>query len=186
MSAPDPTQLPENLPVPEDDGAAAHLVGSALPDLELPATTGEPVHLGTASRGRTTVVFCYPKTGRPGVPTPTGWDQIPGARGCTPEACGFRDLAAEFDRIGVELYGLSTQSTEYQREAVERLRLPYPLLSDEALRLTAALRLPTMVVEGATLTRRLTMVVRDGVIDQVHYPVFPPDSHADDVLARLR
>lgn len=182
MSTHDPTQLPADLPVPEDDGAADHLPGGALPELSLPSTAGPDVDLAAASRDRRVLVFCYPRTGRPGVPMPAGWDDIPGARGCTPEACGFRDLAAEFDRLGVGLYGVSTQHTDDQREAAERLRLPYPLLSDAELRLTKALRLPTLEVEGATLIRRLTLLVRDGVVERVWYPVFPPDTHADEVL----
>jgi peroxiredoxin len=179
VSTHDPTELPADLPVPQDDGAADHLPGSALPALALPSTTGADVALATIGSA---VLFCYPKTGRPGVAMPAGWDDIPGARGCTPEACGFRDLAADFDRLGLGLYGVSTQPTAYQREAAERLRLPYPLLSDAELRLTRAIRLPTMDVEGETLIRRLTMLVRDNRIEHVWYPVFPPDTHADDVL----
>lgn len=139
----------------------------------------------SASRSGRVVVFCYPKTGRPGVPPAAGWDSIPGARGCTPEACAFRDLQAQFSGLGVGLYGLSTQDTAYQQEAATRLHLPYPLLSDAELALTSALRLPVMTVEGETLLRRTTLILEDGVISHVFYPVFPPDTHAEAVLAWL-
>jgi peroxiredoxin len=181
----DPSVLPAGLPVPEDDGAAAHLAGSEVPDVVLPATGGGTVDLRAHSAERTVVVFAYPRTGRPGVADPAGWDDIPGARGCTPEACGFRDLAVEFAAAGAELYGLSTQDTEYQQEAVDRLRLPYPLLSDADLTFALALRLPTFEVEGRTLLRRLTMVLRGGRVERVRYPVFPPDRAAADALALL-
>jgi peroxiredoxin len=143
------------------------------------------VSLLSASRSRRVVVFCYPKTGRPGVAPAAGWDSIPGARGCTPEACAFRDLQAAFSGLGVGLYGLSTQDTAYQQEAATRLHLPYPLLSDAELALTSALRLPVMTVEGETLLRRTTLVLENGVISHVFYPVFPPDTHAEAVLAWL-
>jgi peroxiredoxin len=181
----DPTVLPSDLPVPQDDGAAAHLPGSEVPAIALPATTGSPIDLRARSLQRPVVVFAYPRTGRPGVTMPPGWDDIPGARGCTPEACSFRDLAAEFAEAGAELYGLSTQDTGYQREAADRLHLPYPLLSDADLALARALRLPTFDVEGTTLLRRLTMVLRDGRVDRVQYPVFPPDRAAADALTLL-
>lgn len=186
MTPHSPSVLPPDLPVPEDDGAADHLAGLSLPSLALPATSGGDVDLYTASRDRTVVVFCYPKTGRPGVDPPEGWDLIPGARGCTPEACAFRDLQAEFDALGVHLFGLSTQDTAYQAEAAERLHLTYPLLSDAELRFTRALRLPTFEVYGETFVRRQTLVIRDGRIDRVFYPVFPPENHPDGVLAWLR
>jgi peroxiredoxin len=182
----DPTALPADLPVPEDDGAADHLPGTPVPSVSLVATPGGTVDLGERSRAGTVVVFVYPRTGRPGVDMPAGWDDIPGARGCTPEACSFRDLSADFSAAGAELYGLSTQDPEYQSEAAHRLALTYPLLSDEHLALTAALRLPTFEVEGTTLLRRLTMVLRDGRVDRVLYPVFPPDRAAQDALAALR
>ncbi len=181
----DPMTLPDSLPRPIDDSAADHLRRLSVPSLALPATGGGSVDLSHRSRGTTLVVFAYPRTGRPEVDSPAGWDAIPGARGCTPEACGFRDLSAEFADVGVEIYGLSTQDTDYQQEAVDRLKLPYPLVSDAALELTTALRLPTFSVEGMTLLRRLTMVIRDGRIDGVLYPVFPPDRAASDVLAFL-
>jgi peroxiredoxin len=181
----DPSALPDDLPAPVDDGAADHLPGQALPALALPSTGGGTVDLLERSRGRRLVVFAYPRTGRPGVEMPAGWDEIPGARGCTPQACSFRDLSAEFAERGFELFGVSTQDTAYQREAAERLHLPYPLLSDADLRLTTALGLPTLTVDGAVLLRRLTMIVRDGRIERVLYPVFPPDRSAADTLAAL-
>ena len=177
-------QLPAGLPVPVDDGAADHLRGRTLPALRLPATTGGEVELG-ALRGRT-VLYIYPRTGVPGEPLPTGWDSIPGARGCTPEACSFRDHHAELRAAGAEVLGLSAQPPAEQAEAAGRLHLPFPLLSDPELRLGAALDLPTFGVDGMTLYRRLTLVVDDGVIDHVFYPVFPPDGHADEVLEWLR
>ncbi len=182
----DPAALPADLPVPEDDGAADHLPGLEVPAVALVSTSGGTVDLAERSRAGTVVVFAYPRTGRPGVDPPAGWDEIPGARGCTPEACSFRDLSADFAAAGAELYGLSTQDPPYQSEAAERLALTYPLLSDEHLALAAAMRLPTFEVEGTTLLRRLTMVLRDGRVERVLYPVFPPDRAAADALAALR
>ncbi len=176
--------LPDDLPVPEDDGAAEHLLDAAVPPIELGATTGETIRLDQLP-GRT-VLFCYPRTGRPGEELPPGWDAIPGARGCTPEACGFRDAHAQFTDLGVAVLALSTQSAGYQRELAERLHLPFPVLSDEALELTRALRLPTFETSGWTLLKRLTLVIDDGRIRHVFYPVFPPDSHAAEVLDWLR
>jgi peroxiredoxin len=176
-------ELPADLPVPEDDGACAHLPGLRLPSLRLPATDGRSVDLA-ALPGRT-VVYCYPRTGRPDQPPPDGWDAIPGARGCTPEACGFRDHHAELRARGAAVFGLSTQETAYQQEAAERLHLPFALLSDAGLRFAHALRLPTFDVEGMTLIKRLTLALRDGAVEHVFYPVFPPDSHAEEVLAWL-
>jgi peroxiredoxin len=181
----DPYTLPADLPVPEDDGAADHLPGLGLPRIELPATDGESIDL--AALGGRTIVYAYPWTGRPGEPLlVSDWDTIPGARGCTPESCGFRDHNADLLAAGARVFGLSTQDTEYQRELAERLALPYPLLSDERLELTRALRLPTFEVAGRTLLKRLTLLVRDGAIERVWYPVFPPDRHAAEVLASLR
>jgi len=182
----DANLLPADLPVPEDDGAADHLPGAEVPSLGLVSTDGATVDLAERSRTGTVVVFAYPRTGRPGVDPPAGWDAIPGARGCTPEACAFRDLSADFAAAGAELYGLSTQDPEYQSEAARRLALTYPLLSDEHLALASALGLPTFEVEGATLLRRLTMVLRQGRVARVLYPVFPPDRAAADALAALR
>jgi peroxiredoxin len=180
----DVTALPQDLPVPEDDGAAAHLPGRALPDLALPATDGRAVSLVDPGDGAPrTVVYAYPRMGR--APS-ADWDLIPGARGCTPEACAFRDHHAELAQAGAAVYGLSTQSTAEQREAAARLGLPFALLSDADLRLAGALELPTFAVDGLMLLKRLTLVVRDGRIEHVFYPVFPPDGHAAEVLAWLR
>jgi len=182
----DPTVLPDDLPAPDDDGAADHLAGTSLPPIALPATDGSEVAL--ASLDGLSVVFAYPRTGRPGEEPPggeAGWNAIPGARGCTPEACSFRDEKARFAERGARIFGLSTQDTAYQREAVERLHLPYPILSDADLELTRALGLPTLDVEGMTLIRRVTLIVRDGVITDVVYPVFPPDRGAELALERL-
>ena len=181
----DPTQLPDDLPAPQDDGAARHLTGARLPDIALAATDGSSVNLSRLA-GRT-VVYIYPRTGRPGQALPTGWDGIPGARGCTPQSCGFRDHFADLKRLGVnQLYGLSTQTTDYQREAAERLHLPFAILSDEQLALTRALNLPTFSVDGMTLIRRMAWVVDDGVITKLFYPVFPPDKSAEEVVNWLQ
>ncbi|WP_342362210.1 peroxiredoxin [Terrarubrum flagellatum] len=173
------------IPAPEDDGAADHLAGMRIPDLDLPATDGSLVSLG-ALAGRT-VLYAYPRTGQPGqIALVDDWDMIPGARGCTPQSCAFRDHAADIRALGVaNLFGLSTQDTPYQKEAAERLHLPFPLLSDEKLELTKALNLPTMDVAGVTLIKRLALVIDDGVIEKVFYPVFPPDRNAIDVVEWL-
>lgn len=176
-------ELPANLPVPTDDGACDHLEGIRLPSVPLAATNGQSVDLATLP-GRT-VVYCYPRTGRPDEPSPDGWDAIPGARGCTPQSCAFRDHYAELRGLGAEVFGLSTQDTAYQREAAERLHLPFPLLSDAELRLASALRLPTFMVAGMTLLKRVTLLVRDGQIEKVWYPVFPPDKNAGEVVRWL-
>lgn len=177
--------LPPDLPEPVDDGAADHLAGARMPGLALPATDGGAVDL-SALVGRT-IVYAYPWTGRPGQPLLVeDWDLIPGARGCTPETCGFRDHHAELNAAGAAVFGLSTQDTPYQQELVERLDLPFPILSDAELELTGALRLPTLDVAGQTLIRRLTLALRDGEVEHVFYPVFPPDRHAAEVLAWLR
>lgn len=174
-----------SLPVPEDDGAARHLLGLRLPALALSATDGSSVDL--SSLPGLTVLYAYPRTGRPGEPNPDGWEAIPGARGCTPQTCAFRDHFAELRSLGVaHLYGLSTQDSAYQRELAERLHLPFPILSDESLALTRALRLPTFTTHGMTLLRRLTLILRDSRIEHVFYPVFPPDQNAAAVLTWLR
>ena len=179
-----PLELPADLPAPVDDGGARHLVGRLWPDLALPATDGSLVNL-SGGRGRV-VVYAYPRTGRPGEPLPTGWDAIPGARGCTPQSCGFRDHFAELSALGVaRLYGLSAQETEDQREVAQRLHLPFALLSDAQLDLQRALDLPTFAVDGMTLLKRLTLVLDDGAITKVFYPVFPPDKSAAEVMAWL-
>ena len=178
------TQLPDNLPVPKDDGGASHLIGRPLPDIGLLSTSGATINLH--ERRGLVVVYAYPLTGRPGVPLPAGWDEIPGARGCTPESCAFRDHQAELRDLGAEVFGLSTQSSDYQREVRERLHLPFDLLSDEAFAFTDALSLPTFSVESLRLLKRLTLICREGVIAHVFYPVFPPDKHADEVVDWLR
>jgi peroxiredoxin len=181
----DPTVLPPNLPRPKDDGAARHLKGAAIPDLDLPSTSNRLVNLSRVASSRV-VVYCYPRTGQPGKPSPPGWDDIPGARGCTPETCGFRDHHNNLIRLGAEVFGLSTQDTPYQQEMVARLKVPFEVLSDEHLAFTQALRLPTFTAAGMTLLKRLTFVVRAGRIEQVFYPVFPPDTHAEAVIAWLK
>ncbi|MDL2344579.1 peroxiredoxin [Deinococcus sp. MIMF12] len=175
--------LPPNLPAPIDDGAYDHLTGQPWPALALPGTDGRPHDLA-ALPGRT-VIYAYPKTAHPDQPMPDDWDLIPGARGCTPRSCGFRDHHAELRAAGARVFGLSVQATAYQREAAGRLHLPFPLLSDAAGDLTRALRLPTFAAGGETLLRRVTLIVRDGVIEWVFYPVFPPDRNAGDVLTWL-
>jgi len=180
-----PHFLPSDIPVPQDDGRARHLTGLKLPDIDLPATGGGTVNLSKL-RGRT-VLYIYPRTGVPGVDPPPGWDQIPGARGCTPQSCGFRDHFAELKTLGVaQLFGLSTQDTDYQREAAERLHLPFPILSDAALKFALSLHLPMFTAAGMTLLARMALVVDDGVIVKVFYPVFPPDKNAGEVIAWLR
>ena len=179
------TTLPADLPEPFDDGAAAHLPRMQLPNLALPATTGGRVTLSHLPG--LTIVYAYPRTGVPGEPLPEGWDAIPGARGCTPQSCAFRDHFEELKGLGVDhLFGLSTQDPEFQREMAERLHLPFPILSDADLALTRALRLPTFKVADMVLLKRLTLVLRDGVIEHVFYPVFPPDRSAETVVAWLR
>lgn len=169
------------LPAPNDDGAADHLRGLSMPSVALPATDGATIDL-SALPGRT-VVYAYPMTGRPGVALPDGWDMIPGARGCTPQSCAFRDHFQDLRRLGVDqLFGLSTQDTDYQREMAERLHLPFPILSDANLPLAHAAKLPTFEVEGVTLLRRLTLVIDDGRVTAVFYPVFPPDRAATDLI----
>lgn len=178
-------ELPSDLPAPTDDGAADHLPGVHLPALALPATDGSSVRLDRLP-GRT-VLYLYPRSGRPGVDLPDGWDAIPGARGCTPESCGFRDHFAELRAAGAAgVYGLSSQDTAYQAELADRLRLPFAILSDDELRLADALRLPTFEVEGRRLYKRLTLVVDAGRVTHAFYPIFPPDEHAAQVLAWLR
>jgi peroxiredoxin len=185
VSAPNYDQLPAGLPVPEDDGAAGHLPGSALPPVTLPATTGPAVNLAETGRPAA-IIYVYPMTGTPGVPLLEGWDQIPGARGCTPESMGFRDHYEELTALGTDVYGLSAQEPADQAEASSRLGLPFPLLSDSGLILADRLRLPTFTAGGKVLYKRLTLVVSQGRIDHVFYPVFPPDRHAGEVLAWLR
>lgn len=176
--------LPPDLPVPEDDGAADHLVGMSMPRLSLPATSGDG-DLG-ALAAALLVAYVYPRTGVPGVPSPSGWDDIPGARGCTPQSCSYRDSIAEFHRLGAEVVGVSAQSQAEQSEFVGREHIPFPLLSDAGLRLAEELRLPTFEVDGIVLYKRLTVIAESGRIAKVFYPVFPPDRDASAVLAWLQ
>jgi peroxiredoxin len=185
LTTPHRFALPADLPVPRDDGAARHLPGLRLPDVALAATDGAEVSLARL-KGRT-VVYIYPRTGDPNAGVPDGWNAIPGARGCTPQSCGFRDHFTELKRLGVaQLFGLSTQLTDYQREAAERLHLPFAILSDADLRLTRALALPTFEFNGMTLLKRMAWVIDDGVIAHVFYPVFPPDKSAEEVIAWIQ
>jgi peroxiredoxin len=188
----EPTRLPSDLPMPVDDGAADHLPGMRVPPIALPATDNREIRLDTApwdngapDAGRW-VVYAYPRTAVPGEePFTPDWDAIPGARGCTPETCAFRDHAADLRAAGAAVAGLSTQDTAFQQELATRLHLPFPVLSDHDLALTRALRLPTFEAAGSTLLRRLTLVIRQGIVEHVFYPVFPPDGHAAEVLAWL-
>ena len=173
-------QLPTDLPAPVDDGAASHLEGGFLPEVTLGATDGSTVDL--ASLVGRHVIYIYPMTGRPGVPLPDGWDGIPGARGCTPQSCAFRDHHAELKALNTKVFGLSAQVTDYQQEVHERLHLPFQLLSDSDLILKGKLRLPTFSAAGMELYKRITLITNDRKILKVFYPVFPPDRSADDVL----
>ena len=185
MAGPDVYTLPDDLPAPEDDGACDHLPGLRVPALRLRATTGEQFDLSGLGAEGTAVLFIYPRTGKAGEPLPPGWDLIPGARGCTPQSCAFRDLHGQFAERGVEVLGLSGQSPEDQDEFAERVHLQFPLLSDTSLKLAAALALPTFSAADMTLYKRVTLVIRDGEIARVFYPVFPPDRNAAEVLAWL-
>ena len=178
-------KLPDDLPVPVDDGACKHLPGKELPALALASTGGRQVRLDEVSQTKS-VFFFYPRSGRPGVAIPQSWNDIPGARGCTPHSCAYRDHQAEFAALGVTIFGVSSQDTAYQRELVERNQLPYEILSDAEFRLTDALRLPTFVFEGVRLIKRLALVAEKGRSEKVFYPVFPPDKNAETVLAWLR
>jgi peroxiredoxin len=180
----DPTVLPEGLPVPEDDGAADHLTGLALPPLALPSTQGV-LDLAREAEGLL-VLYVYPRTGRPGIEPPAAWDAVPGARGCTPQSCGYRDHGAELRDVGARVIGLSAQPLEDQAELAERLGLPHPVASDPELLLAGALDLPTFEFEGRRLYRRLSLVAEGGLIVEVSYPVFPPDENAAEVVAWLR
>ena len=175
--------MPDNLPRPIDDGACDHLIGMELPDIELTATDGSLVYL--AAQSRKTVIYCYPMTGRPGVPLPEGWDEIPGARGCTPQSCSFRDHHAELSALGADVYGLSTQSNAYQKEMAERLHLPFLVLSDANFKFCEAMRLPTFEVSGMRLLKRVTMITENNSVVSVHYPIFPSDSDAAWVIEQL-
>jgi peroxiredoxin len=183
----DPRALPGDLPVPEDDGAADRLPGAPVPSAVLPASSGEAVDLAAAAAGEgALVVYVYPQTGVPGRPLPDGWDRIPGARGCTPQSCAFRDSAGELAGLGARVFGLSAQPREEQREFAARERLPYPLLNDSGFRLAEELGLPSFEADGVRYYRRLTFIARRGRIVKVFYPVFPPQDNAGDVIAWLR
>jgi peroxiredoxin len=173
----DPYVLPANLPVPQDDGAADQLVGRELPDLTLASSQGE---VGVRDFA---VIYVYPRSGRPGRPMLPGWDETPGARGCTPQSCAFRDRFPDF---GVPVAGLSAQTLEDQLEFAERNRMPFPVIADPERRLGAALGLPTFEIAGLTLYKRITLVADDARIVKVFYPVFPPDENADNVLGWLQ
>ena len=178
------SNLPSNLPVPEDDGAANHLTGLSLPNITLTATNGEGINL--ANFKGYCVIYIYPMTGRPDVALPDNWEAIPGARGCTPQSCSFRDHYQELQDLNAQVFGLSTQDSDYQNEAKSRLDLPYELLSDTSLALKSSLSLPTMTVEGMELYKRLTLITFDAEIKKVFYPVFPPDKNVDDVILWLK
>jgi peroxiredoxin len=189
------TALPADLPIPEDDGAANHLVGMKVPSLLLPSTDGGTREGGQAKGGTADlaemargwlVAYVYPRTGVPGKPLPAGWDDIPGARGCTPQSCAFRDTMEEFSRAGAAVAGVSAQSPEEQREFSTREHIPFPLLSDAGLELARVLRLPTFEAAGMTLYKRLTFIAEEGRIVKTFYPVFPPDRNATEVLAWLQ
>lgn len=176
--------LPPNLPAPADDGAADHLAGMALPEVRLPSTLGGAVDLAELAQG-CLVAYVYPRTGTPGRPLPAGWDDIPGARGCTPQSCAYRDSLAELTALGATVAGISTQHAGEQSELAGREHIPFHLLSDSGLLLREALRLPTFEVEGTALYKRLTLIAEGGTIAKVFYPVFPPDRNAAEVLAWL-
>ncbi len=177
-------QLPADLPIPLDDGASNHLIGMQIPPLSLPATNGTSINLAEI-KGRV-VLYCYPMTGQPNVALPDGWDHIPGARGCTPQSCSFRDHYQELLNLGAEVMGLSVQSTQYQQEMANRLHLPFLILSDSHYKFQKALNIPTFVAAGMTLLKRVTIIANNGVIEAVHYPIFPSDSDPTWVLNYLR
>ncbi|MHC0067965.1 peroxiredoxin [Nostoc sp. UIC 10890] len=176
-------KLPDDLPIPEDDGSCSHLTGTVLKSVLLPSTSGRDIDLSKLT-GRT-VVYCYPLTGSPNHQLPNEWDKIPGARGCTPQSCAFRDRYLDISNFVTNLFGLSTQDSDYQREAVERLHLPFQLLSDSGLSFAHSLHLPTFEIESKTLIKRLTLIIENGKIEKVFYPVFPPDLNAEEVLKWL-
>jgi peroxiredoxin len=178
------TELPQDLPFPIDDGACDRLLGELLPPIALPSTQGDRINLSIFPGY--VVLYCYPMTGQPGIPLPTGWDEIPGARGCTPQSCAFRDLHQELTELGAKVFGLSTQTTAYQTEAAARLHLPFPLLSDADLRFATALNLPLFEIDSQQLLTRVTLIVDAGKIVKVFYPVFPPDRNADEVISWLK
>ena len=178
------SEIPNDLPIPSDDSAANHLVGLSLPDIHLASTDGSSINLNNCTGW--SVIYFYPMTGQPSVPLPEGWDSIPGARGCTPQSCSFRDYFVELAALDVKVYGLSTQTSAYQLEAKTRLHLPFELLSDTQLQLKKTLNLPTFKVEKLELYKRLTIITDNNRIVKVFYPVFPPDKNAKDVTIWLK
>jgi peroxiredoxin len=179
----DPYVLPEGLPAPEDDGAADHLPGALIPDITLPSSMGDVALAGLAAHRL--VLYVYPRTAPPDSPTPPGWNEVPGARGCTPQSCGFRDHAAELEALGAEVGGVSSQPLAEQQEFAARTRMPFPIISDEQFALGATLGLPTFEFAGARLYKRLALIAEEGVVAKVFYPVFPPDRNAVEVLEWL-
>ncbi len=177
-------EIPSNLPIPTDDGSTDHLKGLRLPNVSLAATNGATINLGEI-KGKL-VIYCYPMTEQPNVALPDGWDQIPGARGCTPQSCSFRDHYKELRTLGAEVLGLSVQTTEYQKEMVDRLHLPFPVVSDSDYRFQRALNMPTFMASGMTLLKRVTLIVSNGVIQAVHHPIFPSDSDPIWVIDYLK
>lgn len=173
--------LPKDLPIPQDDGACDHLTGMLLPKIKLCSTINRIVDLSSEAQAPT-IVFFYPRTGEPSKPAPANWDLIPGARGCTPQSCGFRDIYSEFLINGFKIYGVSSQATEYQKEFVSRNHIPFEILSDDQFALTNTLKLPTFTYDGMKLIKRLALVLNKGRIEKVFYPVFPPDKNAETVL----
>jgi peroxiredoxin len=176
-------KLPDGLPIPVDDGACRHLLGQHLPDIALKSTNFDLIY--PAQMKGWLVVYCYPKMGHPDRKLPEGWDSIAGARGCTPQSCAFRDSYHELQKLNAQVFGLSAQDSDYQKEAVDRLHLPYPLLSDNEFKFSDALNLPSFEFNGSRLNKRLTLIAYDGVIRHYFYPVFPPDKNADDVIVWL-
>jgi len=177
-------ELPADLPIPQDDGSTNHLKGMSLPNISLNDTNGRAINLGDI-KGKL-VIYCYPMTGQPNVALPDGWDQIPGARGCTPQSCSFRDHYQELQALGAEVIGLSVQTTEYQKEMADRLHLPFPVVSDVNYQFQKALNMPTFIAAGMTLLKRVTLIANNGVIEAVHYPIFPSDTDAAWVIDYLK
>ncbi len=177
--------LPSNLPIPEDDGACDHLSGMRVPSIQLLSTAERMVDLALESK-KPTVVFIYPRTGEPNKPAPSDWDLIPGARGCTPQSCGFRDLHKEFEREGFNVYGLSSQDSDYQKEFARRNHIPFEILSDKDFKFTDALNLPTFKYNSVRLIKRMAFILQDGKFKKVFYPVFPPNENAEAVLQWVR
>ena len=174
--------LPDNLPVPIDDGACDHLIGMQLPQLSLHSTAGT---INLSQIAGQVVIYCYPMTGKPGVPLPDGWDEIPGARGCTPQSCAYRDHYSQITQLGAQVFGLSTQSSSYQQELADRLCLPFLVLSDHEFLFCNAMRLPTFEAAGMVLLKRVTLIVNESVIEAVHYPIFPSNSDPQWVIDHL-